>query len=54
MIVLAGLAFGALMGVRMARTRGGNRLDMVQYGAVFGIIGAILGLFLTIGLERIL
>lgn len=54
MIVLAGLAFGALMGVRMARARGGNRLDMVQYGAVFGIIGAILGLFLTIGLERIL
>jgi len=54
MIVLAGLAVGALMGVRSARQRGGNRSDMWQYGAVFGMIGGVVGLFLTIALERLL
>ena len=54
MIVLAGLIAGALLGVLSARRRGGNRLDMAQYGAVWGIIGALVGLFVTIGLERIL
>ena len=54
MIVLAGLALGAAFGVLQARKGGGNRLDMAQYGAVGGIIGGILGLFVTIGLERLL
>jgi len=54
MIVLAGLVLGAVWGVLTARRRGGNRLDMAQYGAVWGIIGALAGLFLTIGLERLL
>lgn len=54
MIVLAGVFAGALMGVRSARQRGGNRNDMLQYGAVFGIIGGVVGLFLTIGLEKLL
>lgn len=54
MIVLAGLIGGALAGALHARKRGGNRLDMAQYAAVYGIIFALLGLFATIGLERIL
>jgi len=54
MIVLAGLVAGALIGALTARRRGGNRLDMAQYGAVWGIIGALAGLFLTIGIEKLL
>lgn len=54
MIVLAGLVLGAVWGVVQAKKRGGNRADMAQYGAVWGIIGGLAGLFLTIGLERLL
>ncbi|MGY6703315.1 hypothetical protein [Roseinatronobacter sp.] len=54
MIVIFGLVAGALLGWRSANKRGGNRLDMAQYAAVGGIIGALLGLFATIGLEKIL
>ena len=52
MIVIAGLLAGALLGVLQARRRGGNRLDLLQYAGVFAIIGAILGLFLTIAVDR--
>ena len=54
MLVLAGLAAGAALGVWQARKRGGDRRDMAQYGAVYGIIGGLVGLFVTIGLERML
>lgn len=54
MIVLVGVVVGAALGVLSAKRRGGNRLDMAQYGAVWGIIGGLVGLFATIGLERIL
>lgn len=54
MIVLAGLVIGGYWGVALARRRGGNRLDMAQYGGVFAIIGAVVGLFLTIGVEKVL
>lgn len=54
MIVVAGLVLGAAWGVLQARKRGGNRADMAQYGAVWGIIGGLIGLFLTIGLERMI
>jgi len=54
MIVIAGIALGAVTGVLQARRKGGNRLDMLQYGGVFAIIGAILGMFLTIGIDRVL
>lgn len=53
MIILAGIVIGAALGLRNARSRGGNRLDQAQYGAVGGIIGAILGMVLTIGVERL-
>jgi hypothetical protein len=45
---------GAALGALSARRRGGNRLDMAQYGAVWGIIGGLAGLFATIALERML
>ena len=51
---LAGLAIGAVLGALMARARGGRALDLAQWGAVLGIMGAILGLFLFIFLDRAL
>ncbi len=54
MIVLAGLVAGIVWGVLLARRRGGRRLDQLQYAAGFGIAFALLGLFATIALERLL
>ena len=52
MIVLAGLALGVAWGGFLARKRGGNRLDIAQYAAGFGIAFMLLGLFVTIFVER--
>jgi len=54
MIVLAGLVFGAAFGAYTARRRGGNKLDMAQYAAGFAIAFMLLGLFVTIFIERAL
>jgi hypothetical protein len=52
MIVLAGLLGGAVYGALLAKKREGTRLDMAQYAAGFGIAFALLGLFVTIFIER--
>lgn len=52
MIVVIGLLGGAIIGAVTAKRRGGNRLDMAQYAAGFGIALGLLGLFVTIFLER--
>ncbi len=52
MIVLAFAVFGALLGAYQARKRGGQRLDLAQYGAAYGMAFAILGLFVTVFLSR--
>ncbi|MDO9581830.1 MAG: hypothetical protein Q7J24_01770 [Desulfomicrobium sp.] len=54
MIVLAGLVFGAVFGAYLARKRGGNRMDMAQYAAGYAIALMLLGLFVTIFIERML
>lgn len=54
MIVLAGLGFGGLYGGLLAKKRGGKLADSLQYAAGFGIAFGLLGLFATIGLEKIL
>ncbi len=54
MIVIAGALIGAALGAWRARARGGKPADMVQYGAAHAIAFALLGLFLTIALERLL
>lgn len=54
MIVLFGAILGAFMGYRNAKASGGNGKDMAQYAAVGAIVGALVGLFATIALERVL
>ncbi len=49
---LAGLAIGAILGILGAQRQGGKRLDLLQWGAVGGILGALLGLFVLIFLLR--
>jgi hypothetical protein len=53
MIILAGLVIGAAIGARNAVRRAGNRLDIAQYTAVGGLIGAMLGTIGTIVVERL-
>lgn len=54
MIVAAGAIIGALWGGILAKRRQGNRLDIAQYAAGFAIAGLLLGLILTILIERLL
>lgn len=51
MLVLAGLVLGVLIGATSAKKRGGNGLDMAQYGAAYAIAFMLIGLFLTIFAE---
>lgn len=51
---LSGLLIGAVFGALRARAKGGAGKDMLQWGAVFAIIFALLGLFLAIVLQRLL
>ena len=53
MIVIAGIAMGGFYGAWLARKRDGGRADIAQYAAGFGIAFGIIGLFLTIFLERL-
>lgn len=54
MIVIAAGLVGAGFGAWRAKSRGGGRLDMAQYAAAHGIAFALLGLFVALGLERVL
>lgn len=53
MIVLIAGLVGAFLGVAAARRRKGNRLDMAQYAAGYGIAFMIAGLFLTLLVNRL-
>ena len=52
MIVIAGFVLGAIIGARKALKSGGKRLDALQYGAGYGIAFAVLGLFVTLFIDR--
>lgn len=54
MFVIGGFLLGAFAGGYRAKARGGKTADMLQYAFVHGLILAILGLFVTIGLDRML
>jgi MFS-type transporter involved in bile tolerance (Atg22 family) len=52
MFVIIGALLGAVLGSMIAKKRGGKRLDILQYGAVYAMIFAMLGLFVTLILHR--
>jgi hypothetical protein len=52
MIILAGMVLGVGVGTFTAKNRGGKRLDILQYGAGYGIAFTLVGVFLTIIIER--
>ncbi len=54
MIVIGGLVFGAIGGGWAAQQRGGKAADIAQWAAVFAIAFGLLGLFVTLGLDRLL
>lgn len=54
MFVISGFLLGAVAGGLRARARGGRPADILQYAFVHGLILALVGLFLTIYLDRML
>lgn len=52
MLIIAFALIGILLGIRSASRRGGNLKDKCLYAAVFGIVMALVGLFVTIGLTQ--
>ena len=49
---LIGAAIGVYFGIRRARKAGGNRFDIWQYAAVYGVFFALLGLALAVVVVR--
>ena len=43
MLNYIGATLGILLGLWLARRRGGNRLDLLHYATIFGIVGFIIG-----------
>ena len=52
-VALVGV-IGALIGVFNAKKRGGNRKDMAQYAAGYAMAFVIVGMILTVILDRVL
>lgn len=49
---LLGLLIGAALGAFIAWRRKGNRLDMLHYAGVLGLIGLMIGTFIGVYLLR--
>jgi hypothetical protein len=54
MIVIAAVILGALLGAHRARIRQGTGFDIAQYAAAHAIFFAIIGLILTVIVEKLL
>jgi hypothetical protein len=54
MFVLGGVILGALSGGLTARKRGGKPADIAQWAAVWAILFGLVGLFVTLFLDRVL
>lgn len=55
MVFLGGwFILGAVIGAVTARRRGGRKLDAVHYGAIYGIMFTLIGLFVDIFLGHVL
>lgn len=52
MIVFTTTLLGGGFGALLARKRGGNRMDMLHYATILAIVGALLGLFITVFVSR--
>ena len=52
MIVIISALVGGLLGTRAARKRNGNRLDIAQYAVAYGIAFALVGLIVTVIIDR--
>lgn len=53
MIIIAAILLGAALGAYRAKTRKGTAADMVQFAIAHAIAFGILGLIITIVIERI-
>ncbi|SEM43032.1 hypothetical protein SAMN04488003_10181 [Loktanella fryxellensis] len=49
---VGGFVIGALFGAIRASMKGGKTLDLLQWGAVHGILFAMVGLFVLVFIER--
>ncbi|MCX7559959.1 apolipoprotein acyltransferase [Sulfitobacter sp. F26204] len=54
MIVIVLGVLGAFWGGLTARKRGGNRKDIAQYAAGFAMAGMVVGIVLTVLIDRLL
>ncbi len=45
MLNFVGAGLGVILGLWTARRRGGNRLDLLHYATIYGIIGFLIGAF---------
>lgn len=54
MIFIGGMVAGAVWGGLSARRRGGGGFDVAQYAIVGGLIGLVLGLAVTVGVDRLI
>ena len=52
MIVVISTLFGIVLGGYRAKKSGGNRKDMAQYAAGFGIAFALIGMVIAVILDR--
>ncbi|WP_299558459.1 apolipoprotein acyltransferase [uncultured Sulfitobacter sp.] len=52
MIVIGAAIIGAIVGGMTAKKRNGNRKDIAQYAAGYGLAFMILGMFATIIIDR--
>ncbi|MEP1767537.1 MAG: apolipoprotein acyltransferase [Sulfitobacter sp.] len=53
MIVIGLAIIGAIIGGMTARKRRGNRKDIAQYAAGYGMAFLIVGMFLTVIIDRL-
>lgn len=53
MIIFPFMIFGGLLGALTARRKGGDKFDIAQYVVAFGILFGIIGLILSIIVERL-
>ncbi|HEY6918478.1 MAG TPA: hypothetical protein VI412_04415 [Tabrizicola sp.] len=54
MFVIGGLLLGALGGGLRAKARGGKLPDILQYAVAHAILFGLLGLFITLSLDRMM